>query len=118
MRYQAALRPGRLRTVATPRLSNPSMPAALRGRYASLARTAERAYSLTHMAQKSSPGTAPRRSDPATGPVGLLRERLLDREEQLRTAQEMAEFGIWEWDIPSGSVTWSGHLHTIYGTDP
>jgi phosphoserine phosphatase RsbU/P len=70
------------------------------------------------MAQESSPGTAPRRSDPATDPVGLLRERLLDREEQLRTAQEMAEFGIWEWDIPSGSVTWSGQLHRIYGTNP
>jgi sigma-B regulation protein RsbU (phosphoserine phosphatase) len=70
------------------------------------------------MAHPSSPGTAPRRSDPATDPVGLLRERLLDREEQLRTAQEMAEFGIWEWDIPTGAVTWSGQLHTIYGTDP
>src|SRR5438067_7422986 len=70
------------------------------------------------MAPKDSPATAPRRSDPSNDPVGLLRERLLDREEQLRVAQEMAEFGIWEWDIPAGTVTWSGHLHTIYGTDP
>src|SRR5436190_3143987 len=70
------------------------------------------------MAQESSPGTAPRRSDPATDPVGLLRERLLDREEQLRTAQEMAEFGIWEWEIPAGTVSWSSQLHVIYGTDP
>jgi sigma-B regulation protein RsbU (phosphoserine phosphatase) len=69
------------------------------------------------MAPQSTPGSAPRRSDPSTDPIALLRERLLDREEQLRVAQEMAELGIWEWDLPAGTVIWSGQLHTIYGTD-
>lgn len=54
----------------------------------------------------------------ATDGHDLLRERLLDRELQLRTAQEMAEFGIWEWDIPADTVVWSEQLHEIYGTDP
>src|SRR5436190_11941163 len=70
------------------------------------------------MAPRGSPGSAPRRSDPATDALGLLRERLLDREEQLKTAQEMAQFGIWEWDIPAGTVTWSEQLHAIYRTTP
>ena len=30
----------------------------------------------------------------------------------------MAEFGIWEWDIPAGTVEWSDQLHAIYGTTP
>src|SRR6476619_2492622 len=54
----------------------------------------------------------------ATDGQDLLRERLLDREVQLRTAQEMAEFGIWEWDIPADTVVWSEQLHEIYGTNP
>lgn len=54
----------------------------------------------------------------ATDGQDLLRDRLLDREVQLRTAQEMAEFGIWEWDIPGDTVVWSAQLHAIYGTDP
>src|SRR5436305_1765914 len=70
------------------------------------------------MAPKDSPATAPRRSDPSNDPVGLLRERLLDREAQLRVAQEMAEFGIWEWDIASDRVLWSKEPYRIYGLHP
>ena len=54
----------------------------------------------------------------ATEGQAAAADRLRDREEQLRTAQEMADFGIWEWDIPAGTVEWSDQLHAIYGTTP
>lgn len=36
--------------------------------------------------------------------------------EGLRLAQSIAGLGIWEWDIQSGSMTWSDQLYETYGT--
>jgi PAS domain S-box-containing protein len=63
------------------------------------------------------PTLPPRRSSSTNDPLALLHERLLDREEQLQTAQEMAELGLWEWEVQTGEVAWSDQLHLIYGTD-
>jgi PAS domain S-box-containing protein len=33
-------------------------------------------------------------------------------------AERIAGFGVWNWDIASGVVRWSDHLHAIYGLSP
>ncbi len=33
-------------------------------------------------------------------------------------AERIAGFGVWEWDIAAGTVTWSDALHRIYGLEP
>jgi PAS domain S-box-containing protein len=33
-------------------------------------------------------------------------------------AERIARFGVWRWDVAAGRVTWSAHLHSIYGIDP
>jgi PAS domain S-box-containing protein len=44
--------------------------------------------------------------------------RLLhEREAQLRTAQELANVGSWEWDIRTDTVTWSDNLYRIFGVE-
>jgi PAS domain S-box-containing protein len=53
--------------------------------------------------------------------IGLLVERsdaeaaLADSERRLRFAMEAGKLGAWEWDIPSGHVTWSDTLEQIHG---
>jgi PAS domain S-box-containing protein len=39
-------------------------------------------------------------------------------ERQLEAAQEITHIGSWEWDLASGSVTWSDELYRIYGLAP
>jgi signal transduction histidine kinase len=39
-------------------------------------------------------------------------------ERQLAIAQQIAHFGSWEWDLATGSVTWSPELYRIYGLEP
>jgi PAS domain S-box-containing protein len=41
-----------------------------------------------------------------------------DRAAQLAEAQRIAHFGSWEWDMRSGTVTWSDELYRIYGVSP
>ena len=41
-----------------------------------------------------------------------------DREAQLAEAQRIAHFGSWEWDMRTGTVTWSEELFRIYGVTP
>jgi signal transduction histidine kinase len=36
----------------------------------------------------------------------------------LQEAQGLAHLGSWEWDLPSGSVTWSDELFRIHGCEP
>lgn len=36
-------------------------------------------------------------------------------EERLRLAQSSAHIGIWDWDVNTGAVTWTGELEEIYG---
>jgi PAS domain S-box-containing protein len=42
-------------------------------------------------------------------------EALRENEEQLRLALESANMGIWDYDIATGRVTWSGKLEVIHG---
>ncbi len=39
-------------------------------------------------------------------------------EERLELAREGANLGIWDWDIASGSVTWSDHQWRLHGLEP
>jgi two-component system sensor histidine kinase/response regulator len=47
-----------------------------------------------------------------------LLETLLEREQQLATAQRIAHIGSWEWDVPSDTVTWSDELYRMYNLEP
>ena len=37
---------------------------------------------------------------------------------RLAEAQEVAQIGSWEWDIPTNRVTWSEELYRLWGLDP
>jgi PAS domain-containing protein len=37
---------------------------------------------------------------------------------QLDAAQAITHIGSWEWDLASGTVTWSDELYRIYGLEP
>ena len=51
--------------------------------------------------------------------VRLEDQRLLrDSEERLRLAQQAAGMGTFEWDIPTGAVTWNRELEALYGLPP
>src|SRR5690606_24381636 len=39
-------------------------------------------------------------------------------EERLRIALEAGKMGTWEWNIPTGAVTWSPSLEAIHGLAP
>ncbi len=45
-------------------------------------------------------------------------ESLKRNEAQLATAQMIARIGSWEWDIPSGKLTWSDENYRIHGFAP
>ncbi|MDQ2669416.1 MAG: PAS domain-containing protein, partial [Gemmatimonadota bacterium] len=44
--------------------------------------------------------------------------RLRRSEELLRSAQQLARVGSWEWEVGSETVTWSDELYRIFGRDP
>jgi len=45
-------------------------------------------------------------------------EALRTRERQLLLAQQIARMGSWEWDLRTGTVTWSDELCRIFGIEP
>lgn len=45
-------------------------------------------------------------------------EALRAHHELLKIAQLAANAGIWGWDIPSGAITWSEELYSLFGLDP
>ena len=45
-------------------------------------------------------------------------EALRSSEQRLLQAQRVAHVGSWEWEIESGSLSWSPELYEIYGLDP
>ena len=45
-------------------------------------------------------------------------ERLRRSEELLRSAQQLAHIGSWEWEVGSRDVTWSDELFRIFGREP
>ncbi len=47
-----------------------------------------------------------------------LLETLLDREQQLATAQRIAMIGSWDWDVLRDRVSWSDQLYRIYNLEP
>ena len=48
----------------------------------------------------------------------VLGGQLAVREAQLSEAQRLARLGSWEWDVPSGTVTWSHELVRLTGLAP
>ncbi len=42
-------------------------------------------------------------------------EQLKQSQHQLAEAQEIAQYGSWEWDILENSIHWSGEIFRIYG---
>jgi diguanylate cyclase (GGDEF)-like protein len=45
----------------------------------------------------------------------ITRARVIDGEEKLAHAQEIAGLGSWEWHVPSGRLTWSQELYRLFG---
>jgi PAS domain S-box-containing protein len=45
-------------------------------------------------------------------------ERLRRSEMQMNEAQQLAHFGSWDWDIPTGILSWSAELFRIHGLEP
>jgi PAS domain S-box-containing protein len=46
------------------------------------------------------------------------KEKLASSEEHLKTAQEIAHLGSWEYEPESGRLTWSEELYRVYGYEP
>lgn len=46
-----------------------------------------------------------------------LEAQLKQHEARLEEAQRLAHLGSWEWDLASGTVTWSDELYRIFGVD-
>jgi PAS domain S-box-containing protein len=38
--------------------------------------------------------------------------------DRMTTAEQIASFGVWKWELDSGRVLWSEELHRIYGVRP
>ncbi|WP_204140814.1 PAS domain-containing protein [Halomicronema sp. CCY15110] len=47
-----------------------------------------------------------------------LEMKLRRREAHLKTAQRIAGLGSWEYDLPTGQITWSDEVFEILGRDP
>jgi PAS domain S-box-containing protein len=45
-------------------------------------------------------------------------EELQEYAERMAEAERIVRFGVWKWDVASGTVRWSDELHRIYGLRP
>ncbi|MEW6543400.1 MAG: PAS domain S-box protein [Nitrospirota bacterium] len=45
-------------------------------------------------------------------------EALKKSQQILEQAQQVAQLGIWHWDIPTNTVTWSDQLYRLFGLKP
>ena len=45
-------------------------------------------------------------------------QRLREYAERMAEAEQIANFGVWRWNIAAGTVNWSDELHRIYGLEP
>jgi len=45
-------------------------------------------------------------------------QALRENAERLREALDAAQMGTWEWDIPGGTVVWTGHARTLLAIPP
>ena len=50
--------------------------------------------------------------------VQLLEVELREYSERMAEAERIAGFGVWKWEIATGTVRWSDQLHAIYGLPP
>ena len=44
-----------------------------------------------------------------------IHEEVREYAERMEEAERIAHFGVWKWEIASGTVLWSRELHRIYG---
>lgn len=51
-------------------------------------------------------------------PRAKAEDALRRREQQLSTAEQLADLGSWSWDVGSDRITWSDELFRIYGRSP
>ncbi len=47
-----------------------------------------------------------------------VEQALRQKEANLESAQRIARVGNWEWDIPTGTLTWSDEVYRIFGLAP
>lgn len=47
-----------------------------------------------------------------------VEQALRDSEERLRMAMEAGDIGVWDWDIPSGRISWSDNFERMQGIAP
>ena len=73
---------------------------------------------LWEMPQLATGAVALRRGRPAKGPSRTSTVRSVRLPDALWKELERARFGVWKWEISSGVVHWSDHLHEIYGLRP
>jgi PAS domain S-box-containing protein len=52
------------------------------------------------------------------GAAGVAPRPGLEEEVRLRLALSAGGMGIWDWDVTSGAVTWTGELEAMYGLAP
>src|SRR5262249_34074998 len=45
-------------------------------------------------------------------------EKLRESEERWRLALSAGDMGVWEWDLPSGKITWSEEHARLFGLTP
>jgi PAS domain S-box-containing protein len=50
-----------------------------------------------------------------TAALTVAHRGVKENEERLRMAMEAAEIAAWEWDLPSGRMTWSTEPETLFG---
>ena len=48
----------------------------------------------------------------------ITEAELIKTRENLREAHRLAEIGVWDWDIKTGTITWSEEIYAITGIDP
>jgi diguanylate cyclase (GGDEF)-like protein len=56
-------------------------------------------------------------SENAVGREHAARARLEKAHRELAQAQELSGIGSWDWDVASGTVTWSDQLYALAGVD-
>ncbi|MFI7586395.1 PAS domain S-box protein [Spongisporangium articulatum] len=54
----------------------------------------------------------------ATAELLAATEEIAQRSARMEAAERIAGFGVWNWDLTTGLVTWSEQMHRIFGTDP
>ena len=66
-------------------------------------------------------------SDAPSRAVGVLmditarrraEEELRNSEARLKLAQEVAGIGVWDWELPSGTLDWSAQIYHLFGIEP